>query len=105
MNPDGALAFTTSFDYICYPISLALTIILTLMIVMRLVLHGRNMRDALGSGVNAGGLCKAIITTLVESYALYTVSFILSISLGYGHSPVEFIFDPIFAATQVRAIS
>ena len=103
VSSDGSLTFATGFDYICYPISLALTIVLTLMIVTRLVLHDRKMRDASGSGVNAGGLYKSIITTLVESYALYTVSFILSISLEYGGSSVEFIFDTIFSATQVSA--
>ena len=103
MHPSGILRKATfSFNYLCYPISLSLTLLLTLMIIVRLVLHSRNMRDAMGSGVNGSKLYKAIATMIVESYALYAVSFIVVIALMDAKSYMELIFDPILAGAQVR---
>lgn len=92
-----------SFNYLCYPISLSLTLLLTLMIIVRLTLHGRSIRNAMGSGANGSGLYKAIATMMVESYALYAVTFIVVIALMDAKSYIEAIFDPILAGAQVRA--
>ena len=83
-----------------FSISLSLNILLTLMIVIRLIIHTRNTRNALGiAGV--GGLCKTVVTMLVESCALYAVSSLLV--LGPQSSAVRDIFIPTLSETQVRA--
>ena len=88
-----------------YSISLSLNIILTLMIVIRLVLYGRNNFAATKSGSPTGlsRLYRTIATMLIESCALYaasSLSLIVPWALG---SPVTFLFAPIFAVVQVRA--
>ena len=72
------------------------------MIAVRLILHARNTRAALGiTGI--GGLCRAVVMMLVESCALYAVNSLLVIGpLGAGNVTWS-----LFAATineiQVRA--
>jgi hypothetical protein len=87
-------------------ISLLLNVLLTLMIVTRLILHIRNMRNAMGTSVEASGLYKSIVSVLVESCALYATSFLVYIvtwSLkGSGQYASE-AFQPILAEAQVRA--
>ena len=85
-----------------FSISLSLNILLTLMIVVRLILHTRNTRAVLG-GAGIGGICKAIVTMLVESCAFYAVSSVLVIGpLGAGNLVTNF-FLFILPETQVRA--
>ena len=87
-----------------FSISLSLNALLTLMIIIRLVLHTRNTRTALGM-TGIGGFCKAIITMLVESCALFGVSSLLVIAaLGSG-SRLWNLFTPILTETQVRDFS
>ena len=85
-----------------YSISLALNVLLTLMIVTRLVLHGRNIRNAIGSSTNIGGLYKAVVTMVIESSALFTVNSLLFIGPWSASSWVADVFFPILAETQVR---
>ena len=83
-------------------ISLSLNILLTLMVVIRLILHARNTRSALGiAGIS--GLRKATITMLVESCALYTVSLLLVIGPWATGSYTASIFFLILSQTQVCA--
>jgi hypothetical protein len=96
---------TVSFGLPYFSISLAINVILTSMIVIRLVLHSRNIRNAMGTQDGASGVYKAIITVLVESSALYTVSFLLFIGPWSSTSYVEYIFFPPLAQVQVRAVS
>jgi len=84
-------------------ISLSTNIILTLMIVVRLVLHGRNVCTATGS--LGGGLYKTITTMLVESSALFAVSSLLVIGSLAADSGLSYLFTPILSQTQVRALS
>ena len=87
-----------------FTISLSLNILLTLMIVVRLILHTRSCRTALGiTGI--GGLCKAIITMLVESCALYAVGSALLIGSLGGDTYVANFFLFILPETQVGAFS
>ena len=87
-----------------YSILLPVNVILTLMIVVRLIVHARNSRAALGT-TGIGGLYKAVITMLVESCAIFTVSSLLVIGpWGAGISPIVNLFMPILYQTQVRAI-
>ena len=86
-----------------YSISLSLNVLLTFMIIIRLVLHSRNIRNAMGPEHRASGLYKAVITMLIESCALYAVSFLLFIGPWIVNDFVQYIFWPILAETQVRA--
>lgn len=87
-----------------FSIALSLNIILTFMIVTRLVLHSRNVRKALGAWESAPGLYTAVITTLIESYALYAAAFLLYIVPWALDSPVVGITSRILGPVQVRAI-
>ena len=84
-------------------ISVSLNIILTLIIVIRLMLHGRNIRAATGSPAGAGGLYKAVATMLIESCALYAVNSLLLIGLWAADSAATGIFLPTLCEIQVRA--
>ena len=96
----NALVWWSTLPY--YSISLALDILLTLMIIIRLVLLVRKTRTALGR-TGAGGLCRAIITMLIESCVLYAVSLLLVIGLFIAKSGASEIFIPILSETQVCA--
>ena len=84
-------------------VSVSLNVLLTLMIAIRLVLHARNTRTALGiTGI--GGLCKAIVTMLIESCALYSAVSVLVLGAMSGNgNPIRNFFVPVFPAIQVRA--
>ena len=85
-----------------FSISLSLNVLLTLMIIIRLILHTRSVRTAVGiTGI--GGLCKTIVTMLVESCALFAVNSLLVIAPWGTKNPTTNIFFPILAQTQVRA--
>ena len=82
-------------------ISVSFNVLLTLMIVIRLILHVRNIRGAMGiSGI--GGMCNAITTMLIESCALYAVNSLLVIIPVAVNNYVMNTFLPILAETQVR---
>lgn len=102
-QPDTSYWSTVAlnFNFPYFSISLALNVILTLMIVVRLVLHSRNIRNAVGAPTGTSGLCKAIVTMLVESCALYAVNFLLFIGAWGAQSHVSDIFFPLLADTQV----
>ena len=84
------------------------------MIVIRLVLHGRNLRAATGSPVGISRLYKTISTMLIESCALFTVSSLVVVvalvrATYYDNPDIYYpgiytgeIFFPILAETQVR---
>lgn len=104
-RPDSisnSLASNTGIPY--FSISISLNIILTLMIVTRLIMHSRNIRNALGARGGAGGVYKAVVTMLIESSALYAVSSILFIGPWGAGSWVADIFLPILAQNQVRLV-
>ena len=88
-----------------YSISISLNVLLTLMIVIRLILHQRNIQAAMGVRPGAGGMYKAVVTMLVESYALYAVTFLIFIVPWAMNNYAAYIFAPIGAATQVRVVS
>ena len=85
-----------------YSVSVALNVLLTLMIVIRLILHTRNTRTALGvAGI--GRLCKVIVTMLVESCAIYAVSSLLVIGpWAARENPIVNFFTFILPETQVH---
>ena len=85
-----------------YSVSVALNVLLTLMIVIRLILHTKNTRTALGvAGI--GRLCKVIVTMLIESCAIYAVSSLLVIGpWAARENPIVNIFTFILPETQVH---
>jgi len=96
-------------------VSVSLNVLLTLMIVIRLVLHGSNIRAAPRSAVGISGLCKTVSTMFIESCALFTMGSLVVVGAlvanGNVHNPdiylpggfVVDIFFPILAEIQVRA--
>ena len=80
-------------------ISVSLNILLTILMIVRLVMYHRNIRNAVGGG----GLYNAIMTMLTESSALYAVSSILFIAPWGVGSWVADIFLPILVQVQVIA--
>ena len=86
-------------------ISLSLNIILTLMIVVRLILYGKNVRATMGSPGGIGGVYRTISTMLIESSALFAVSSLLVIVPLAAGSLVAKTFYSILAQTQVRTLS
>ena len=84
-----------------FSISIALNVLLTVMIVVRLTLHIRRIRSAVGMA-GTGGLCKAIITMLIESCAIYTANQLLFVVTWAAGNVAADIFLPILGQTQVR---
>jgi len=92
-----------NFNYPYFSISLSLNVLLTLMIVVKLVMHTRNIRKAIGAPTGTSGLCNAVVTILVESCALYATNYLLFIGAWGAQSHVSDIFFPLLADTQVIA--
>lgn len=87
-----------------YSISVSLNVLLTFMIVGRLALFNRDIRNIVGPLNKPSGLYTAVSTMLIESSALHAVTFLLFVGTWAGGSLAEFIFFPILAQTQVRSI-
>jgi hypothetical protein len=75
------------------------------MILVRLIWHIKNIRNALGAQDTASGMCRTIATIFVESYALYAVTFVLYIGTIGTSSASQYFFSKIIIQTQVRSIS
>jgi len=86
-------------------VSLALNVILTSMIVIRLILYSRSVRAAIGSSASISRLFNSIATVFIESSALFTVSSVLVLGLWAANSPIGNVFARVLAGTQVRAFS
>ena len=74
------------------------------MIVTRLILHSQDVQNTIGDLGTVSGLYKAVVTMLIESCALYAISFILFIGPWGAHSPLQFTFLPILAEIQVCVV-
>ena len=75
------------------------------MVVIRLVLHSRNIRDAVGHGDRPDRLYIFINTILVESCALYAATYVLYFGPWGAGNYAASIFFPILVEVQVRAAS
>ena len=106
-QPDSSIwnSVAINFGLPYFSISLSLNILLTLLMVSRLIMYGRNVRRAMGGPAGTGGLRKAIITVLIESSALYAVNSLLFVGPWGAKSHVADTFLPILAETQVRGYS
>ena len=104
-QPDGSIweAVAINFGLPYFSISISFNILLTLMIVIRLVLHGRNIHAATGSPAGIGGLYMTIATMFIESCALYGVTSLLFIGPWAVGNHAADTFLPVLAETQVRA--
>ena len=71
------------------------------MIATRLMMHRRDIRNSVGPSVPTG-LYKVVVVILVESCALYTVSFLLFVGLWVAKNPTATVFFSIVIQTQVR---
>ena len=98
-----ALNFNTSYNSIC----LSLNILLTLMIVLRLVVHIRNIRNATEASDGSSGLHTAAATVammLIESYALYA-GVLLAYTIPFAlASWVVALFSGLIGTVQVRVV-
>ena len=86
-------------------ISVLLNILFTLMIIARLMLHGRGIRDTLGPSASICGWNKDIVTVLTESFALFTVTFLLFVAPWAANNSVVGKSFPILIEIQVRLIT
>lgn len=104
-QPDSSIWNTVAINFGVpyFAISLALNMLLTLLIVMRLAMHSRNIRNAMGAPAGASGLYATIITVLVESCSIYAIASLLFVIPWGLKSHVADIFLPILAEVQVRA--
>ena len=89
-----------------YSISLALSVLLTLMIVARLLWHSKNIRNVMGAaaGSAVGGFYNTVVAMVVESSALYALSFIPFIVTFNIASPGQNVLSQILSGTQVRIV-
>lgn len=81
-------------------VSVSLNILLTLLMVVRLILHSRSTKNVVGGG----GLYNAVVTMLIESSALSAVVSVLFIGPWGARSWVADIFLPTLVQVQVRGI-
>ena len=86
-------------------ISLSLDVLLTLMIVVRLALHVRNIRSVVGAPSGLTGLYKTVFIMLIESSAIYAASSLLFLGFWGSRSYISDVPLAIHAETQVRSFS
>ena len=103
--PVGPNESSVSFGTPYYTISLSLNVLLTLLIVVRLVLHNRNFGNVMGSQAGSGRVYRTIIIILIESCAPYAIAYLLFIIPWAAGSPVSNAFFPMLAQAQVRAVT
>ena len=88
-----------NYDTAYMAICVALNVLLTLMIIIRLALHIRNIRNAIGASPGLGGLYTTVITILVESSALNALAYTLHIVSTFDFA--AYIFSAPLGETQV----
>ena len=101
-QPSDSISSILSFGYPFFTISFSLNVLLTLMIAIRLIMHARNIRNAMGFPSTTARVFISIFTLLIESFSLHAVSFMLYIVPWAANSPISSIFFPILVQTQVR---
>lgn len=74
------------------------------MIIVRLILHNKNIQNAMGAPAATSRLYKTIVTMLVESFTLYAVTLLLYIALDATNNPALLVFAPVVTGTQVRDV-
>ena len=102
-NSDILSPVLVDFGLSYLSISVSLNVLLTLMIVIRLVLHSRNIRIAMGAPSGVAGLYRAVVVMLIESSAIYTVSSLLFLGPWGSGNHIADMFLSIVAEIQVCA--
>jgi hypothetical protein len=102
--PGPPTATATHLGVAYLSISPSVNILLTLMIVTRLFLHSRGIRDVMGTFSRVSGLYTTIVTILVESCTLYAVCHILYLGGWAASSPLANLFFLVLTQVQVRAV-
>jgi hypothetical protein len=87
-----------------FSITLSLNVFLTLMISARLFLHNRKLQNISETSVLTSRAHMTVATMLIESCALYAVTLLLYIVPWGTKGYVEYIFLPLLADAQVRAV-
>ena len=101
-SPTVTLDTIFRFEASYFSTAFTLNILLTLMIVARLALHRKKIRNVMGTTAGVGGSYKAAIAIIVESSALLAVSFLMYVGPWAAKSSFQYIPLQIFAQTQVR---
>ena len=99
----GFLAPVINYEIPYYSISFTLNVLLTLMIVTRLFLLHRNIRNAMNAPVRVNGLYRVIVTSLIESCAIYTATLVLFIGSWAARSPIWGVVCTVIPLIQVWA--
>ena len=93
------------FGLSCFSISVGLNVLLTLMIVIRLIVHSRNFRKAVGaSTMPAGELYNFLVTAIIESFALSAVAYLVFIG-SWRTRNLSNIIGPVLFGAQVCTLS
>ena len=85
-----------------FSVSLSLNVILTFMIIARIFSHNRGFQKVMGGPFRTAKIYNAVMTTLVESFALYASSFLLFIATWASGKPIQNVFYQFLIAAQVR---
>lgn len=75
------------------------------MIIVRLVLHRRNIQSAIGASTGTTGVYTAIITMIIESYTPYAITLIIYLGSDANNTLPEAISSPLLGNAQVWFIS
>ncbi|THV07197.1 hypothetical protein K435DRAFT_710547 [Dendrothele bispora CBS 962.96] len=100
-SPAGLFAASTaSFAVPYFTISMSLNIILTLLIVVKIAYHRKNIAEALPEQRDSPRLYNLVSTMFIESAALYSIfSFLLLVTFALGH-PISQIWLGLTPAVQ-----
>lgn len=100
-QPSGS-SYSVAFDFGVpyFAVALSLNVILTLMIVGRLILHSRNVRNVIGASDGVRGLYSAVVAMLIESCAIYAASSLLFMVPWWIESSVTGFFWQIINEAQ-----
>ncbi|KAH7917326.1 hypothetical protein BV22DRAFT_1026581 [Leucogyrophana mollusca] len=85
----------------CFVLSVSLSIISTILVVTRVLLHRRKLNSVLGPGHASPYLCIAVMT--IESSGLYVLWAVLYLILYVVDSPVQYVFLTSLCQIQVIA--
>ena len=102
-GPEADTTTWGNFNISYISISLSLNILLTLMIVMRLILHSRSFRKAIGASGGSSDLYTTVAAMIIESYALYATVLLLYVICWAANSWATLAFTKVPGTAQVRA--
>lgn len=99
----GVFSFGINFGLLYFSVTLSLNILLTLMIVSRLTWHSWTVWKAMGDASQVNGLYKTVITMIIESFALYTITYVAFLVLWGAMTNAPNLFAASLSSIQVIA--